>query len=64
MLINIKEHKNAKQLHPSLVLEYPTIKDLIKEINQIGIRRVFTAKCLKCEHEWENEIDFNPVNFS
>lgn len=40
------------------------ISNLIKEINAIGIKRSFTAKCEKCEHEWESEIDFNPVNFS
>lgn len=40
------------------------ISDLVKEINQIGIKRTFHAKCTHCEHEWENEIDFNPVNFS
>ena len=40
------------------------ISDLVKEINQIGIKRSFTAKCQSCGHEWENEIDFNPVNFS
>lgn len=40
------------------------ISDLIKEINQIGIKRSFMAKCEKCEHSWESEIDFNPVNFS
>lgn len=40
------------------------ISDTIKMINQIGIKKLFTAKCDKCEHEWESEIDFNPVNFS
>jgi DNA-directed RNA polymerase subunit M/transcription elongation factor TFIIS len=40
------------------------IDDQITEINDIGIKRTFIAKCEKCEHEWENEIDFNPVNFS
>lgn len=40
------------------------IGDLIEEINKIGIKRTFTAKCEKCNHEWESEIDFNPVNFS
>lgn len=40
------------------------ISDLIDEINKIGIKRTFTAKCEKCEHTWESEIDFNPVNFS
>lgn len=40
------------------------ISELIKEINNIGIKRTFVAKCDKCEHEWDSEIDFNPVNFS
>lgn len=40
------------------------ISDIIKEINNIGIKRTFIAKCDACNHEWENEIDFNPVNFS
>lgn len=40
------------------------ISDLIKEINLIGIKRSFTAHCEKCHHEWESEVDFNPVNFS
>lgn len=40
------------------------VGDLVDEINAIGIKRTFTAKCVKCEHSWESEIDFNPVNFS
>jgi hypothetical protein len=40
------------------------ISNLIRDINQIGIKRSFVAVCQKCEHSWENEIDFNPVNFS
>ena len=40
------------------------ISDLIKEINLVGIKRTFSATCEKCNHQWENEIDFNPVNFS
>lgn len=37
---------------------------LIQEINLIGIKRTFTARCEKCDHTWESEVDFNPVNFS
>jgi len=40
------------------------ISEVITKINQIGIKRSFTAACEKCKHEWESEIDFNPVNFS
>ena len=40
------------------------IEDLIKEINGVGIKRSFKADCEKCNHTWENDIDFNPVNFS
>ncbi len=40
------------------------ISKMVQDINQIGIKRSFVAVCQKCEHNWENEIDFNPVNFS
>ena len=50
MLINIKEHKNAKQLHPSLVLEYPTIKDLIKEINDHLIQTIVFEEDFNIKH--------------
>lgn len=40
------------------------ISDLIAEINKVGIKKTFTATCEKCNHVWESEIDFNPVNFS
>lgn len=40
------------------------ISKLIQDINQIGIKRSFVAVCQQCSHSWENEIDFNPVNFS
>lgn len=40
------------------------ISKLVTEINNIGIKRSFTAVCQECKHEWESEIDFNPVNFS
>ena len=40
------------------------ISDLIKDINQIGIKKTFLAECESCHHKWESDIDFNPVNFS
>lgn len=40
------------------------ISDMIDEINEVGIKRTFTATCEKCQHQWESDIDFNPVNFS
>lgn len=40
------------------------IGDLLKMISKVGVKKTFTAKCGKCNHEWENDIDFNPVNFS
>jgi hypothetical protein len=43
---------------------FDKISDLITEINQIGIKKTFQAECEKCHHSWDNEIDFNPVNFS
>lgn len=40
------------------------IGDLLKMISKVGVKKTFTAKCGKCNHQWENDIDFNPVNFS
>lgn len=40
------------------------ISDQITALNIIGIKRTFSATCDKCAHVWENDIDFNPVNFS
>lgn len=40
------------------------ISDMITLVNTVGIKRTFTAHCDKCAHEWESQIDFNPVNFS
>jgi DNA-directed RNA polymerase subunit M/transcription elongation factor TFIIS len=40
------------------------ISSLVTKINAVGIKRTFDATCEKCEHTWESEIDFNPVNFS
>ena len=40
------------------------VSNMISEINHIGIKRTFTAICEQCNHEWDSEIDFNPVNFS
>ena len=39
------------------------IQDKLEEINNIGIKKEFTAKCEKCEHSWEVPIDFNPATF-
>jgi T4 bacteriophage base plate protein len=40
------------------------IDTLLKVINKIGLKKTFTAVCEKCEHEWEADMEFNPVNFS
>ncbi len=63
--INVNEPKFIKDFLQNIDKKsVDKISDLIDEINQIGIKRTFTAKCEKCEHMWESEIDFNPVNFS
>jgi hypothetical protein len=63
--INVNDKADIKEFLQNIdKMSSDKISDLIKEINQIGIKRSFTAKCEKCEHEWESEIDFNPVNFS
>jgi hypothetical protein len=63
--INVTEPRFIKEfLHNIDKKNADKISDLITEINKIGIKRTFIAKCEKCSHEWESEIDFNPVNFS
>lgn len=39
------------------------IDAMVEQINALGIKKTFTAKCTTCEHSWESEVDFNPVNF-
>lgn len=63
--INVTEKEFIKEFLQNIDKhQVDQIGDLIKEINQIGIMKTFTAKCEKCEHVWQSEIDFNPVNFS
>lgn len=63
--VNVTDTKFIKEfLYNIEKKDVDKINDLIDEINKVGIKRSFTAKCEKCSHEWESEIDFNPVNFS
>lgn len=41
-----------------------TIRDKVKEINEVGIEKTLNVQCEKCSHEWTTEVDYNPVNFS
>lgn len=63
--INVTDKKFIKEFLQNIDKKSADkISDMIDEINKIGIKKTFTAKCEKCEHQWESEIDFNPVNFS
>jgi DNA-directed RNA polymerase subunit M/transcription elongation factor TFIIS len=63
--INVSDKKFIKEfLYNIDKKSVDKIHDLLTKINQIGIKRTFTAKCEKCDHTWESEVDFNPVNFS
>lgn len=63
--VNVTDKKHIREFLQNIDKKsVDQIGDLIDEINQVGIRRSFTAKCNDCGHEWESEIDFNPVNFS
>lgn len=39
------------------------IRDKIKELNAIGTNNKFSAKCQKCEHEWQAKVEFNHASF-
>lgn len=63
--INVTEKKFIKEFLQNIDKKsLDRINDMIEEISKVGIKKTFTAKCEKCEHQWESEIDFNPVNFS
>lgn len=40
------------------------IEAKILEVNKIGIAKTVPATCTECDHKWEAQIEFNPVNFS
>jgi len=63
--VNVSDREFIKDfLHNIDKKSVDLISDQVKAINLIGIKREFTATCEQCSHEWESEIDFNPVNFS
>jgi DNA-directed RNA polymerase subunit M/transcription elongation factor TFIIS len=35
----------------------------IKELNNSGVGKTANLKCEKCDHSWEQEIDFDPTSF-
>lgn len=39
------------------------VEKKLEELNTAGIDRKFEAKCVKCEHEWSAEIEFDPASF-
>ena len=40
------------------------IESEVKKINKIGLDTRVPIKCKKCSHEWDTNIETNPVNFS
>lgn len=62
--VTVTNHKHILQYLQNIEKKtFGIIDDLLRDINEIGITKTFTAKCETCKHEWEADIDFNPVNF-
>jgi len=40
-----------------------TIEESITKVNQIGVQRKIMLECEKCNHTFEHDIGFDPVNF-
>lgn len=40
------------------------VETKVAEVNKIGINKTVTIKCTNCEHEFNKDIGFDPVNFS
>jgi hypothetical protein len=63
--VNVSDKKHIKDFLQNIDKKsVDKINDMLDEINAVGIKRTFTAECQTCQHQWESEIDFNPVNFS
>lgn len=67
-----QESEDLQVTDPKFILEFlqniekhvfNQLDELIKEINSIGVNKMFNAVCEECKHEWEAAIDFNPINF-
>jgi hypothetical protein len=37
--------------------------DAVNKLNEIGPNRRVQARCTSCEHEWEDNLNFDPVSF-
>ena len=35
----------------------------VNKLNEIGVNKSVHAKCTKCEHEWDDTLNFDPINF-
>ena len=35
----------------------------VNKLNDIGVNKSVHAKCTKCEHEWDDTLNFDPINF-
>ncbi len=63
--INVTEKQFISEFLQNIDRESINQIDLmVDEINKIGIKKTFKATCASCSHHWENDIDFNPINFS
>lgn len=40
------------------------IENMIEEVNGIGVNKIVMLQCESCGHQFEQNIGFNPVNFS
>ena len=35
----------------------------VNKLNEIGVNKAVHAKCTKCNHEWDDTLNFDPINF-
>lgn len=55
---HIKEFLDNSESHV-----FSEIDKLIRQINDVGVKKDFKATCQHCNHQWDSEINFNPVSF-
>lgn len=44
--------------------DFASIEEKLNEINKIGVGGSVSSTCSECNHQWEADVDLNPINFS
>ena len=43
--------------------DYDAIKDCVEDLSDGGLKNTFSTTCQECNHNWEANVELDPVNF-